>query len=177
MTVLRRLASLTLLCGLLSGCGNSGTPNLQPNVSNQDKEFLAGSTQASNAEISAATLALTRTTNSAIIAFANEMITQHTQEKAALLPIAQSFGSALPTSVNPTQAATAAQLKATPEPAFDALYINSEIAGHTANIENNYDPEIAGGQNASVVAYAKQYLPQVTMHLKMAQSIKAEYGF
>ena len=105
------------------------------------------------------------------------MITQHTQEKTALAPIATSVGLGLPTNVNPTQAATAAQLQATAEPAFDALYVNSEIQGHTLNIDNNYNPEIASESTPSLVAYAKKYLPQIQMHLSMAQTIKTKYGF
>ena len=173
----RRTAVLAVLCGLLSACGSNSSPNLQPTLSSVDSAFIVGSTQSSDAEISAAKLALTKTSNTAIIAFANEMITQHTQEKTALAPIATSLGVAFPATLNAIQAATAAQLKATPEPAFDGLYINSEITGHTLNLANNFNPEIASGTNASVVAYAKNYRPQVQMHLQMAQTIKTTYGF
>ena len=173
----RRLAVAAVLCGLLSACGSSTTPNLQSNVSTVDSAFVTGATQASNAEIGAAHIALTKSQNTDVIAFANEMITQHTQEKTALAPIANSVGVGVPTGVNATQAATAATLQATAEPAFDALYINSEITGHTSNIDQNFNPEIASGTNPPLVAYAKKYLPQVQMHLSMAQTIKTKYGF
>jgi putative membrane protein len=172
-----RLAVASVLCGLLAACGSSTTPNLQSSVSSVDSAFVTGATQASDAEIGAAKIALTKSQNTDVIAFANEMITQHTEEKTALAPIATSVGVGLPTGVNAMQAATAATLQATAEPAFDALYINSEIAGHTSNIDKNYSPEIASGTAAPLVAYAKKYLPQVQMHLSMAQTIKAKYGF
>ena len=173
----RRIAILVVLTGVLSACGSSTTPDLRSNVSAVDSAFVTGATQSSNAEIGAANIALTKSQNADVIAFANEMITQHTQEKTALAPIATSVGVGLPTGVNPTQAATAATLQATAEPAFDALYIDSEIQGHTLNINNNYNPEIASGTNPSLVAYAKKYLPQIQMHLAMAQTIKTKYGF
>ena len=108
-----------------------------------DSAFVTGATQSSNAEIGAAKIALAKSQNTEIIAFANEMISQHTQEKTALAPIAASVDLGLPTNVSPTQAATAAQLQATREPAFDALYSNNKIQGHTLNIDNNYNPQIA----------------------------------
>ena len=177
MSLSGRITVAAVLCGLLSACGSSTTPDLRSNVSAVDSAFVTGATQSSNAEIGAAKIALAKSQNTDIIAFANEMITQHMQEKTALAPIAASVGLGLPTNVNPTQAATAAQLQATSEPAFDALYVNSEIAGHTLNIDNNYNPEIASGTTPSLVAYAKKYLPQVQMHLSMAQTIKTKYGF
>ena len=177
LSLSRRITVAAVLCGVLSGCGSSTTPDLRSNVSAVDSAFVTGATQSSNAEIGAAKIALTKSQNTDIIAFANEMITQHTQEKTALAPIATSVGLGLPTNVNPTQAATAAQLQATAEPAFDALYVNSEIQGHTLNIDNNYNSEIASGTTPSLVAYAKKCLPQVQMHLSMAQTIKTKYGF
>ncbi len=172
-----RLAVMAAFSLLLSACGSSTTPNLQSNVSATDSAFVLGATQSSNAEIGAAKIALAKSQNTDVIAFANEMITQHTQEKTALAPVATSVGIGLPAGVNPTQAATAATLQATAEPAFDALYINSEIQGHTLNIDNNYNPEIASGTTPLLVGYAKKYLPQVQMHLTMAQTIKTKYGF
>jgi putative membrane protein len=173
-----RLSGILILGGLLSGCGNTSNPTLQSTpLSATDSAFITGATQSSNAEIGAAKIALTKSQNADVIAFANEMVTQHTQEKVALEPIATVAGVVPPSNVNPTQAATAATLQATAEPAFDALYINSEIQGHTLNLNNNYKVEIASGTNPSVVGYAKQYEPQIEMHLQMAQTIKARYGY
>ncbi len=176
-SITSRAVGIAALCLGLSACGESGSPNLQPNVSGTDKAFTTGATQSSDSEIAAAGIALTKTKNPDVIGFANEMITQHNQEKAALAPIASTVGVALPDNVNPMQAATAATLQATPEPAFDALYINSEITGHTLNLDNNFTPETTSGQNPSIVGYAKTYKPQIAMHLQMAQAIKAKYGF
>jgi putative membrane protein len=165
---------------MLSACnGNANQVNLQPSLNTTDQNFIVGATQASNAEIGDAKIALSKTSNPDIISFANEMITQHTQEEQALAPIASAVNDPAPpmTSLNATQQAQATALQQTAEPAFDALYINGTIQGHTDNINNNYNPEISSGENPQVVQYAKTYLPQVTMHLQMAQAIKAKYGF
>ncbi len=176
-TPLRRTIAVLACSGFLSACGSSTTPNLQSTLSATDSAFITGATQSSDAEIGAAQIALTKSQNADVIAFANEMITQHTEEKTALTPIATSVGVVPPSNVNPTQAATAAALQATAEPAFDALYINSEIRGHTLNLNNNFKLEVASGTNPSLVGYAKKYEPQIETHLQMAQTIKTRYAF
>lgn len=164
----------------LSAC-SSGSPTLTPQpqvtLSAVDSAFILGAGQASNAEIAAAKLAEQKSQNPDVISFAQEMITDHTAENAALAPVAASAGTSAPTGVNAMQQATAVTLMALVGTAFDSAYINSEIAGHQMNLTNNYAAEIASGTNAAVVAYAKKYQPQVAMHLQMAQAIKAKYSF
>ena len=174
-----RLFAPAFLIVVLSACNGSGGGTSSVQTAPPDQNFVTGATQASNAEIGAAKLAVAKSTNTDVVAFANEMINQHTQEEQALAPIAASANYRVPgpTSLNATQQQQAATLQAATEPAFDAIYINGEITGHQDNIANNYNPEIASGYNAQVVNYAKTYLPQVTMHLQMAQSIKAKYGY
>ncbi len=180
---LSRGGALVGLTVLLAACNstNSGPAPVAPiaPASAVDTNFIVGATQSSNSEISAGTLAQQKSTNPDVIAFAQTMVTQHTQEEQTLAPIAATANSPVPppTSVSPAQAQVAQSLANTPEPAFDALYINSEITGHQANIASNFTPEIQGGSSQPVVAYATSTLPQIQMHLQMAQQIKAKYNF
>ena len=131
----------------------------------------------SNAEIGAANLALTRSSNSDVLSFANLMIDNHTKENQALAPIALDFDFPAPTGIGPTMQAVADMLAKLSGPAFDAAYIDSEITGHTNNLDNNYQPELKSGLNTKVLGYANTYQPQVSSHLALAQSIKTQYGF
>ena len=176
-----RLSGAFAASVMLAACSSTdaGSNPAQTFAAPTDQNFIVGATQSSNAEISAAQLTLQKSANADVRAFAQEMITQHTQQEQALTPIATSvnYPPPPPTSLNPMQQQTAATLAATPEPAYDGVYINTEIVGHTANLANNFNPEVTSGKNTQVVAYAQTYLPQVQMHLTMAQQLKAKYGF
>jgi putative membrane protein len=132
---------------------------------------------ASNGEIADAKLALATSQNPDVIAFANKMITDHTGENTAMVPVAPKVGVTLPTGVSPAMQAVSNTLMTLSGTSFDAAYINSEIAGHQMNLTNNYAPELQLGINPVAVGYAKTYQPQVESHLALATSIKQKYGF
>ncbi len=178
MTFTARTLAFVALAFLAAACGSNSNPNLaKPALSATDSAFITGAGQASNAEIAAANLALTRSTNADVLAFANLMITDHTAENSALAQVGTDVGEASPTGVDATQAATAATLTPLSGPAFDKAYIDSEISGHTMNLQNNYTPELASGTNAEVKQYATTYQPQVQSHLMKADAIRAQDGF
>jgi len=178
MTFTVRTLPFVALAFLATACGSSSTPNLaKPALAATDSAFIMGAGQASNAEIAAANLALTRSTSADVLAFANLMITDHTAENSALAQVGTDVGEAAPTGVNATQAATAATLTPLGGAAFDKAYIDSEISGHAMNLQNNYAPELASGTNAEVKQYATTYQPQVQSHLTKADAIQARDGF
>ena len=178
MTLTTRPLITIAMAALISGCSSSSpTPQPQATLSAVDSAFILGAGQASNAEIAAAKLAEQKSQNPDVISFAQEMINDHTAENAALVPLAAATGTAAPTGVNAMQQATAQTLMGLAGTAFDAAYVNTEIAGHQMNLTNNYAPEISSGTNGGLVAYAKKYQPQVAMHLQMVQAIKAKDNF
>jgi len=179
MTFTIRALPFAVLALLAAACGGNGATSslAKPALSPTDSAFITGAGQASDAEIAAANLALTRSTNADVLAFANLMITDHTQENQALAQVGAHVGQAAPTDVNATQAAAAAMLMPLSGAAFDKAYVTIEITGHTMNLRNNYAPELASGTNAEVKGYATTYQPQVQSHLTKADAIQTKYGF
>ncbi|MBD5657775.1 MAG: DUF4142 domain-containing protein [Candidatus Eremiobacteraeota bacterium] len=167
-----------------TACGSNDNPTYAAGpgpttapLTQTDITFMTSATQYSNGEIAAGQLAVSKSQNADVLAFAREMVANHTTEKQALAPIATSLGVALPTTIAPAQQPAAALLMVLTGTAFDKEYIDSEVQGHTANLTQNYEPEVADGSSPPVVGYAKTYEPQIQMHLTMAQSIAQKYGF
>ena len=176
-----RALGVLAMSAVLAGCSSNNTPTASASTTlgPTDANFVTGAGQASNAEIAAATLAMTKSTNPDVLSFAKEMITDHTQQNNSLKADTANDapGAPAPGDVNAMQAAEAQKLMTLTGSAFDGEYVNSEITAHMNNYDNNYTPELASGGDATLVSYAKQFGPQVQMHLTMVQAIKTKDGF
>ena len=177
-----RLFAVGLLAVSAAACSNGGgnstlTPASQTSANATDAGFIIGAAMSSDSEIGDANLALSRSSNTDVLAFANLMIKDHTNENFTLDPIGDALGLPPPTTIGPMMVAVSNSLMPLTGTAFDAAYINSEITGHENNLNNNYVPELQTGLNVHVTGYASEFQPQVQSHLTTAQSIKAKYGF
>ena len=134
-----------------------------------DKTFVTANEQTNLAEISIGQLALAHSSSSAVRNLAQKTMSDHVTAKAKLTTVAATLGLTLPTAPNATQQAQAAQLKGLSGTSFDQLYLRDQVAGHKLSITGT-ETEISTGSSASVVSYARGYLPVAQMHLKMAQA-------
>ena len=141
--------------------------------STQDITWMKANAQTDLAEISLGTLVLSKSTNADTRSLAKVTKSQHTVALAKLTTIAKGLHVTLPTSPSTTQLTQANALKKLSGMNFDKTYDLDQIQGHVLSITQTGN-EIAKGDNAKVVSFAKYYLPIAEMHLKMAKTLKTE---
>jgi predicted outer membrane protein len=141
----------------------------------QDTTYLTSNMQTSLAEITIGNLALTKSDDKGVQELADMTVADHTAALAKASALAQTLGIPVPTEPSEEQKAQAAQLQAASGTAFDQLYAQIQVAGHTKSVAST-NTEISSGTEQSVKQYATEYLPVATMHLEMAQQLVADTG-
>jgi putative membrane protein len=141
--------------------------------STQDVTWMKANAQTDLAEISLGTLVASKSKNADTLSLAKITKSQHQMALTKLSAIAKELHVTLPTSPTATQLKQATVLKKLSGMNFDKTYDLDQIQGHVLSITQT-GTEIAKGDNAKVVSFAKYYLPIAQMHLKMAQKLKTE---
>ncbi len=141
----------------------------------QDTTYLTANIQTSLAEIAIGNLALEKSDDEGVRDLADMTLTDHTAALAKATGVAQAVGIPVPTEPSAEQKAQAAQLEAASGAAFDQLYAQIQVAGHTKSVAST-DTEIASGGDQSVVQYATEYRPVAVMHLEMSQELVDALG-
>ncbi|PSB30266.1 DUF305 domain-containing protein [Stenomitos frigidus ULC18] len=137
-----------------------------------DRQFAAKAAQSDMTEIQTSQLALKRSQNPQVKQFAQEMIQQHTQSSSKLKPLAAQKGITLPKSLGTENQALLTQLTKLSGKQFDQAYMSGQAKAH-AKTQAVYQNELKQGQDADMKAFAREVLPVVTAHLRMAQSMVA----
>jgi putative membrane protein len=141
-----------------------------PRAAGADATFADKFYQAGLAEIGLAKVAMTKSTNPDVLAFARKMVHDHSKADAKLTTIASADQISLPETVNPKDAATKSKLENTPASEFDAAYKAANEKGHEKAIAL-IKTEISSGADPKVVGYAKMVLPTVETHDMLADKL------
>lgn len=142
-----------------------------------DAEFAQLASAASNGEIAAARETLRRSRNQLVRRFAQRIIDDHTSANVGLQAATRGTGTrpAPVTSLDPDAQRQLDALRSTPEPQFDATYMLAQIPDHQKAI-GIFTWEAQNGRNASLRDYASRTLPNLQMHLQMAQAFRSSNG-
>jgi putative membrane protein len=131
--------------------------------------FATMAAQGNMAEIASAQLALQKSSNATVIAFAKRMIADHTKALNQLLAIMKTQGMAPPATVDAKQQGEMAKLQTLSGASFDSAYINGEIPDHQDMLAL-LAAQAASTANPSLAAWAKATAPTVESHLEMAKT-------
>jgi putative membrane protein len=167
--VLAGLAALATLLAVLVGFGApaSATASTSWNdVNAQDRTYLRAAHQANLAEITAARIALQKATEPVTKQLARRWIRDHSRLDAALRPVAHKLGVALPDAPNAQQRALAARYRATSGPAFDRLWISTQMTAHHQAMALG-EAELAKGSAAPVKKLARDAAPVIAKHAEL----------
>jgi putative membrane protein len=140
-----------------------------------DAQFAMQAAQGGLAEVQTARLALTKTRNATVQAFARRMIADHTPNNAQLASIMRSEGLTVPTTVDPNSQKMMARLQALSGRAFNRAYLAGQVRSHQ-QMQILMQSEINGGKDARLKAFARTTLPVVNMHLSMAKADVSKLG-
>lgn len=136
------------------------------------EDFVEGASEKNYAEIEAAKIALEKSQNSAVRAFAQKMINDHTASNTELRSIASAKKVELEDDADLANKAKAAILKQRDGESFDVAYANNQVTAHRKTIE--FYQEASKSEDTEVRTFAVAALPKLQHHLKEAEALVNE---
>lgn len=140
-------------------------------------DYVMRTVQTNTAEIEAAKLAEMKSSDPEVKQFAAMMIKDHTAAQAKLKTAVESqAGMAMPAPMlAPKDAAMAKKLEASSGAAFDRMYVDGQVMGHSEALALQEDYAMHGS-DAALKAYATATAKVVEGHLKHAKMLQAKLG-
>ena len=136
------------------------------------RNFVEEASAKGVAEIETAKLALEKGTTDDVKEFAQTMVEDHTAANKELTALAQQKELEVCTEAELINKAKAMILQLRGEKSFDKAYMNNQVMAHQQTIE--LFQKASNAEDAEIAAFAKQTLPKLEHHLKMAEQINAQ---
>ncbi len=135
-----------------------------------DKAFVMMADEGNTAEITASQLALKKSKNADVKAYAQQMITDHMKLRDDMKPFADKFAVSTPQPLNTTHRVQDKQLAALSGAAFDKAYIRNMDQDHhkTVGMFNN---EVATTSNMDLKTAVQGAIPVIQGHTDMADQM------
>lgn len=137
----------------------------------KDRDLVTEAGQMGKAEVAAGRIALGRSEDPVVRRFAETVVTEHGQQYARLLGIAER-GIVSLDALDATHEHMLGELREAPEADFDRAYIRMVVRGHMDSVSRLRRMAL-DGQDAEVRGYARQTLGIVQRHLDEAKRIDA----
>jgi putative membrane protein len=150
-----------------SECGGPGHA-----TSAQDATWLTTGIQGDRFEIAGGTAAQSRAATPAMKAFGARLVRDHTASLKDAVRAARRFGIDVPKTPTPSEQWELRTVGAFTGTAFDRSYADLEVQDHIQDIQETKD-EISDGCNATVRGLARDDLPVLRTHLRIARQLKA----
>jgi predicted outer membrane protein len=140
-------------------------------LSASDEKAVKDMAMADMAEVETGKLALSKSQNSDVKAFAQQMVDDHGQALAKVQALAQARGVTLPTELDAKHKAMSAKLEKLSGDAFDKAYMaNAGVKDHK-DTKSKLTSDAKKIKDADVKALVDQHMPVVEQHLKSAQQM------
>jgi putative membrane protein len=134
-----------------------------------DKTFATEAASGGMAEVQMGQLALQKASAPEVKAFAQRMVTDHTQANQELMRLAKSENLALPAQLDAVHKSDVDRLSTMSGAAFDAAYMQHMVQDHQKTVAD-FQKEAQSGSDPGIKTYAQKYLPIMQQHLQMAQA-------
>lgn len=167
------------------GAGTDKTPVPEPGSTETPDETMAGTGQVVDDstyvlmtgmsdmyEIQAAAIAAEKAQSAEVKELAMMISADHTAASQELQTLVAGAGGTLPATLDEDHQKMVDDLASANGAAFDMLYVEQQIAGHTKALamQQSY---AQNGENAELKAHAAKVAPKIEMHLQMAEKLKA----
>jgi putative membrane protein len=160
---------LSLVTSLAISSAQAGNPDL----SAQDKEFLMHAAQGGMAEVKMGRVAAEQAKSAKVKEFAQHMIEDHTATNEELMGLASDLGVTPPQSIGSEHQKMLSQLSKLSGAKFDQQYVIGQLKSHREMI-SIFKQQLEEGKNKELKQFAKDTLPTLQEHLKMAEQIHAD---
>jgi putative membrane protein len=170
-----------LLVGLVSapvaGWAGSDRHDGKPThkVSAQDRRFAKKAASANLFEIKSSLVALRRSKDDDVRAFAKLLIVDHARQSVKLARIAEAKDIELPKAPSKAQRAVIEHLVQVRKKKFDCAYLSAQVAAHLKAIAL-FKQEVHKGRSKKLRAFAAKGLPVLRHHLHIAKELRREEG-
>jgi len=141
-------------------------------VSTADSVFLVEAAQNSQAELQAARLALDKTQNGEVKAFAHRMLDEHGTWATELAALASPQGLKLPQEASPAQKGDINQLATADSEHFDQRYAEAMGVHMHEETVALFRRAATSADDPAVRAFAARVLPMLEFHLQLARGLK-----
>jgi putative membrane protein len=143
-------------------------------VPGADAAFMKQAAENGHAEVESSKLALGKTTDAGVKAFAQQMVDDHTKAGNELNALAQSKGVTIPAEPSMAQRAKIKLMQAQDGASFDRRYASTfGVSAHEDTVKL-FRKEAQGGKDAEVKAWAAKTLPTLEHHLSMSKDLKSK---
>jgi len=136
-------------------------------------DFLGSAVQDGRAEIQSCQLALHKSSDPSVQAFAKRMITDHKSLDAKIESLAKRKGYSLPSGISIAQEATQAALKPLTGHAFDKVFMEHNVSDHKDDVKQ-FSEEAQHASDPDVRALAATATPVLREHLKLAEETQTK---
>ena len=169
-------AKLAIITAALLGALTAQAQNL----AKSDQQMLEQLAQGNMAEIEAGKIALQKSQNAEVKAFAQQMIDDHTKGLQEVQSVAQAKGVTLPADVDAKHKAMASKLNGLSGDAFDRTYLSRAGVSDHKKTHALVQKVQANAKDADVKALGAKLEPTVAQHLthvtQLNASIKGDKG-
>ncbi len=142
-------------------------------VTEGDAKFATAAANGGMAEVALGKLALTKTSNAQVKAFAEMMVKDHGKANDELMSIAQTKNITLPSTVDTEHQELMKDLQDKSGRDFDKAYVDAMVDGHKKTLDLLQD-EAKNGQDPELKAFASKTAPVVKTHLDAINKIHAQ---
>jgi putative membrane protein len=136
--------------------------------------FVAAATQTGLLEVEAGKLAMTKGSSSKVRDFAQRVVADHQETTAELKVLAGRIGVRTPTQLDAEHLATLQKLETKSGKEFDAAYSEEMATGHQHTVSLFRQASVATGMEASLQAFAKDVLPTLEEHSRLAAQLRSK---
>jgi putative membrane protein len=168
-----RLSSTTLaLCGMLmlTPRGNAAPKDT---LDAADVKFVKTESAATSAEMKIAGLGVQKAERPDIKAFAETLVTDHTQALKELTALAVEKGVDVSAVIDPKHAAEFQKLEKASKDDFDKEFLADMISDHKKCV-SSFEEAAKAAKNSDVKKWAARMLPTLKAHLAKAQELATE---
>ena len=160
-----------ILCCMMLGCTAMLVPNKANAQSDDDKKFLSMAAQSDQNEIALSKLASDKATNPDVKAFADKMVTEHTQMTESMKPFADQWGLTPPMGPDADHKKEMDKLNGLSGKDFDKEYIDQMVTDHTKAL-SAFTKEAKDTKDAKFRAAVIKGKTAVAAHKNMAYDLK-----
>jgi putative membrane protein len=160
-----------LVCCAVLSVASSLIPSKARAQSDDDKKFLAMAAQSDQNEIALSKLAEQKATNPAVKAFAEKMITEHTQMTASMKPFVDAWGLTPPTGPDADHQKELDKLTGLSGNDFDKAYMKDMVSDHSKAL-SAFTKEANDTKDAKFRAVVIKGKTAVAAHKNMAYDLE-----
>jgi putative membrane protein len=139
-------------------------------LSAADRQFVTKAAEGGKAEVELGQLAADKASSPEVKKFGQRMVDDHGKANQELQQVASQKGINVPDKLSSKDEATKARLEKLSGKQFDQAYMHSMVADHTKDV-SEFQQASTAAKDPDVRSFAKNTLPTLKNHLKMAKQI------